>query len=165
MPALHPFTTSSTLYTFDLFTLGIKQNTYYTKITMRLFTSIVNTKDIPYTLPTLKKILPSILRAECFNDKKLPFFKEVRKTEIGHLFEHILLEYLCISKISLGIQSACFEGHTHWNWEVEPKGTFHIYINTGYKDGEIFFGALKKSVELLSIILRDYQLVTASSFA
>lgn len=130
---------------------------------MQLFTPVVNTCHMQHTYQTLKKLLPSILRAECFNDDNLPFYKEVRRTEIGHLFEHIMLEYLCIGKISQGHSCVAFEGLTKWNWKKDTRGTFHIYINVGYKDFEIFHEALGQSIQLLKTILRPFSVPSSIS--
>jgi len=81
----------------------------------------------------------------------------VRRTEIGHLFEHILLEYLCQEKLLKGFDKAIFSGNTQWNWKREPRGMFHIYINMPYSDTDIFPEALKKSISLAKMILRNEQ--------
>ncbi len=120
---------------------------------MLSYTSIINTRDIPFTYTILEKQLPSILIAQCFNDEGLPFSQEVKMTEIGHLFEHIMLEYLCILKLANGHSKATFRGETNWNWKRDLRGTFHIHINAGIKHEEIFDEALTNSIELLVKIM------------
>jgi len=117
--------------------------------------SSVNTSDFPHTYRTLKTFLPSVLTTECFNDENLPFSQEVKSTEIGHLFEHILLEYMCQLKIAKGHKSAVFAGKTRWNWERDPRGTFHIRVNCTLKDVDIFPTALNKTIALMKIILNS----------
>lgn len=141
----------------DLFSLMVEHHTQTTRITMKLFTPTVNTRDIPWTYPFLKKHLPGILSAKCFNEENLPFSIEVRKTEIGHLFEHMLLEYLCQEKLLKGHNRAMFSGNTKWNWKRDPWGMFHIYINLHASDTDIFPAALKKSIALLTMIIRNEQ--------
>ncbi len=141
-------------YSFDYYSLHVLQSKDTTVITMQLFTKIVNTQAIPLTLSILKKSLPSILQSQCFNDKKLPFSEELQETEVGHLFEHILLEYLCISKLSHGYKRASYSGVTNWNWRKDPWGTFHITIYTGIKDVTILPKALGKSIDLTNSILQ-----------
>ncbi len=114
----------------------------------------INTADIPHVFDVLKNFLPSVLTTECFNDENLPFFQEVKKTEIGHLFEHILLEYMCQSKIAKGYKSAVYSGRTRWNWKRDPKGLFHIHISCSLKDHDLLPAALKKSIALMKIILQ-----------
>jgi hypothetical protein len=139
----------------DLFSLMVEHHAQNTRITMKLFTPTVNTRDIPWTYSFLKKNLPGILSAKCFNEENLPFAIEVRKTEIGHLFEHILLEYLCQEKLLKGYDRAMFSGNTKWNWKRDPWGMFHIYINMHASDTDIFPTALKKSIALLTMIIRN----------
>lgn len=139
----------------DLFSLVIQHNLENTRIVMKLLIPTVNTKDMPWTYPMLEKYLPSALRSTCFNEEKLPFAVEVRRTEIGHLFEHILLEYLCQEKLLKGYDKAIFSGNTQWNWRRDPRGMFHIYINLHYSDADIFPEALEKSIALAKMILRN----------
>lgn len=130
---------------------------------MLLLKDPINTADIPYTFDVLQSFLPSVLTTECFNDQGLPFSQEVKKTEIGHLFEHILLEYMCQFKINKGYKSAVYAGRTKWNWERDPKGVFHIRINCTLKDSDIFPLALGKSITLLKIILHHNEPLFSSN--
>ena len=98
----------------DLFLLQIKHDKTYTRIDMRALSSTVNTIDLPQTFMILKKELPSILKSKCFNDKNLTFSREVRQTEIGHLFEHILIEHMCLIKIPY-VDEVSYAGRTFWN--------------------------------------------------
>ncbi len=135
------------------YTLAIKNSTNGTQIKMSLMTDYYHTNSLPSTSRFLEKTLPEVLETKCFNDSNLPFDMEVKNTEIGHLFEHILLEYLCQTKIRDGHQRASFRGLTNWNWRKDPKGTFHITIDTKPKDIIYFEYALEKSIELLNKIL------------
>lgn len=144
----------SRLITTDYFSLTIQQESLATQIVMRLNLPIVNTREIPQTYSILKDVLPSVLRSECFNDENLPFRQEVRQTEIGHLFEHILLDYLCIYKIADGYKKASFRGETNWNWHEDTRGTFYIDISAGFTEQEIFAKALQKTIFLVKNILK-----------
>jgi hypothetical protein len=147
----------------DLFSLSIEHHLQSTQIIMKLLIPTVNTKDIPWTYLSLQKNLPSILTSTCFNEEKLPFAIEVRQTEIGHLFEHILLEFLCQEKLLKGnCNEAIFSGNTKWNWERDPWGMFHIYIKIHRSDNDIFPRALEKSVGLLKKIIQNEQEETFS---
>lgn len=139
----------------NLFTLNILFGEKRTKITMTVFGAIVNTRNIPETYTILNKSLPQIFLSKCFNDDKLTFAKEVQCTEIGHLFEHILLEYLCDYKFSKGFKDVVFTGVTSWNWKRDPYGTFHIRINASHDDIDIFQKALKKTISLMSLIMNN----------
>jgi hypothetical protein len=141
----------------DLFSLEIKQNRKNTIIAMQLHTPVVNTVDIPQTYELLEKFLPKIFHSECFNDANLPFAYEVRQTEIGHLFEHILLEYLCQIKLTTGCRNATYNGRTFWNWVKNPMGSFAIVIDAGPNDARILPIALNETIQLVSMIMRSQQ--------
>lgn len=144
----------SSYYIEQLFSLSLHQHRENTLMTMNVFGKIINTRKLPWTLGILQESLPSILGSTCFNDEKIPFTEEVKQTEIGHLFEHILLEYLCQEKLRIGYESAEYSGKTDWNWINDPQGTFHITISSGYKDAEIFNNAVQKSIELMKQIMK-----------
>src|SRR4051812_19075040 len=120
---INPYLLSSQNYQ-----LAIKNSSSGTFIKMSLFTDYYHTNSLPQTSPILQEELPPVLKTQCFNELNLPFSSEVKNTEIGHLFEHILLEYLCQEKIADGYKKASFRGVTRWNWKNEAKGTFHIMI-------------------------------------
>lgn len=123
-----------------------------TVINMELFTPFFDTQNLPLTYSILKKRLPRILHSKCFNENNLPFSKEVRRTELGHLFEHILLEYICELKRLNGELNPIHNGLTSWNWEKKSIGTFKITLDAGRKDEVIFRQALQKSVVLMAEI-------------
>lgn len=137
----------------DLLKLSLVQNSKNTKVEMHLLTPTVNTHDLPHTLSVLQELLPSVLYTKCFNEKNLSFIEEVTQTEIGHLFEHILLENLCLLRIRNG-RDAIYNGVTHWNWFKYPKGTFHITLDSSLRDQDIFPQAMTQSLELLEHILQ-----------
>ncbi len=138
----------------NYFSLSVKNCKRNTFITMRLFTESINTKKNPKTYSVLEQQLPSVFSSKCFNEQNLPFNEEVKNTEIGHLFEHILLEYLCYYKLLSGSDEAIFNGNTNWNWERDEFGTFHISIDSGKDNNQIFSQAIEKSVSLLLEILQ-----------
>lgn len=136
----------------NLFSLAIIQKQTRTKIIMDLLYNQINTQAIPSITELLQENLPSVLLATCYNDTGLPFNEEVRNTEIGHLFEHILLEYLCIYKIKKGARRATYAGRTKWNWVRDPMGRFHIHLTCGKKDADIFPIAIEQTVSLMKIL-------------
>ena len=146
---------SETISAENLYTLDINRQKDKTLILMRLLIPQVNTKHFPMTQQLLKLYLPSIFRATCYNDDGFPFPKEVCHTEVGHLFEHILLEYLCIVKLENGVDQASYEGVTDWNWVRDPKGTFHITIHAQEEELQFFGEALNRAVILTNIILTN----------
>ncbi len=137
----------------NLYTLSINRSREKTIIIMRLLIPEINTKNFPQTSSILKIYLPSIFKSTCYNSDNLPFSKEVLQTEVGHLFEHILLEYLCILKLEQGVDHAVYEGMTNWNWLRDPRGTFHITIHGSMEDLNVFNEALRRTMKLTNLIL------------
>lgn len=141
--------TSTTKY----YSIRVKQLRRKTKIDMNVYSPVVSTRSIPNTFKILKEHLPGVLETRCFNDDNLPFSEEVKKTEIGHLFEHIILQYMLEMKMALGQNKFVLNGWTSWNWKKEKRGTFHIDIDTGIQDSLVFKEALNKSEKLMQQIL------------
>lgn len=141
----------------NLFSLAVMQKNTSTRIIMQVHSNEVNTSHIPFIVELLKMNLPNVLLTKCFNDDNLPFREEVRNTEIGHLFEHILLEYLCQLKIAKGANKASYAGRTRWNWIKDPRGKFHIQLNCGIKDADILPIAIEKTNNLMKLILQYKQ--------
>lgn len=147
-PNLTPYDLDHSLYH-----LNIYPNAFQTKIKMTLDTDFFHTNHLPSTVGQLRKSLPKILKSKCYNDDNLPFRKEVLNTEIGHLFEHILLEYLCNAKISGGAKRAVFRGLTSWDWQKDSKGIFYITLYIQPEDIKFLQTALKSSILLFNRII------------
>ena|ERR1700690_1296244 len=141
-PVLHPF-----------YTLSVKETPSTWFIEMTAAVTCLNTKVLPETCPILAKHLPSIFYCDCYNSENTPFREELKHTELGHLFEHVLLEYLCKEKLDAGHDKAEFIGKTSWNWVRETRGKFHIRITKTDRKAPYFIQALKKSIGLLNLIL------------
>lgn len=139
----------------NFYSLEIDHQPDVTFMTMTLTIPTVSTQHIPATHSILKTNLPTIFQSMCFNDDELPFAKEVVATEVGHLFEHILLEYLCEEKVARGYDEVEFSGETQWNWREDPRGTFHIMITSTHEDLDIFAIALQKTIILVNKILQS----------
>ncbi|MDE2026153.1 MAG: hypothetical protein KGJ07_06670 [Patescibacteria group bacterium] len=136
----------------DFFSLHIHQTKNHTQIDMQVLPNLINTASLPNTYNILSSRLPSVNTSLCFNDKKLPFAKEVKRTETGHLFEHILLEHIYQRKVACGHKDVCVKGETSWNWHKFPTGFFSITINIGRKERDILEQALIPSIQLLQFI-------------
>ncbi len=136
-----------------LFTISVSHKRHNTHLIMSLHTNVVNTKYLPMTKALLRHYVPSVFYSKCFNYDNAPFLIESQQTEIGHLFEHILLEFLCHLKSHRGIKNPVHNGVTSWNWVKEKKGTFRITIDVGDSERDIFFLALQKSIEITNKIL------------
>ena len=118
-------------------------------IFMQIKGGLINTKDMPHTSAYLTKNLPGVLKTKCFNKDRLPFSIELKKTEVGHLFEHILIEYLCDERIADGFISADYSGVTSWDWNKSPYGSFKIKLNVPQKEQGVFIPAFQKSINFL----------------
>lgn len=141
-------------YKNSFFGLLVNTSEHLTEITMEMFVPVFDTKRIPVISSILESRLPSVFHSACFNDYGLSFRKEVENTEVGHLFEHILLEYLSHLKSDFGFEDSVHNGLTKWNWFEDKRGVFHITIDAGVKDSEVLQLAIHQSVKLLSDILK-----------
>lgn len=128
-----------------------KDNGIYIRMDMQL--PHINTTTIPETFRILNHNLPRIYKHRCFNPSNLPFKQEVLRTEVGHLFEHILLEYLCELNNKYSNIKTTFRGETSWDWGKDKRGTFHIYINT--QEEELFREALALTINLMNKVLKS----------
>jgi len=153
-------------YSSPNYELSIAQTQSSTTIHMSVLKNIYTTKEIPLTKKLLKKTLPSVLTSKCFNPSNFPFWREVEQTETGHLFEHILLEYLCIQKIDSGAKESIYNGTTYWNWRKQPLGTFTINIDIGQREHHIFNSAVIPAVTLMEQVFQQKEITsTTQSFA
>ncbi|KKR09735.1 MAG: hypothetical protein UT38_C0022G0013 [Microgenomates group bacterium GW2011_GWA2_39_19] len=145
--------------TTDHFTINIKHRESTTHLFMHMLSPTLYTDQLPHTYKFLMTHLPCIYKSKCFNHSKVPFKKEVKDTEIAHLFEHILLEHLRLEKESRGCKSACFSGETRWDWSKNPCGTFHIKVGVKHAELEVFSKAFEKSINLFMSLLDSTKLM------
>lgn len=143
-----------TLYDNALYWLRINKHSKDIELVMGLYTSMVTTQQLPLTTALLFKLLPDIYKTQCLNDQKLPFRQEIQDTELGHLFEHILLVYLCEEKVALGCQKSVFSGTTSWDWHKEQRGMFHIRVRIKGEDQLLLQQALSKTMALFDVVLQ-----------
>lgn len=94
--------------------------------------------------------LPSIFTCSCDNPDQNSFAQEVTNTELAHLFEHVLLEYLCDEKISTNTYPVAYSGRTFWGDRDLPKGTFRIKISMSDTEANLLNNALSKAHTLMS---------------
>lgn len=146
--ALHCYTSS--LFAFDLH-LGSAGCT----IEMQVHSPHVTTDSLPQTKAILEQYCPSVLHTKCYNYDNLPFDEEVTATEVGHLFEHILLDFLCDEKVAAGASKACYNGTTSWNWTAFPHGSFTIKITHDEIEAGALHRALQKTIQVVELILES----------
>ena len=140
-------------YKLPGFSLEADETAFGVRLTMELYVQNFTTGFFPGTYLTLSRELPRIFKSRCFNKGNLPFRLEVQNTEMGHLFEHILLEYLCQIKLAQGSSRAVFKGETWWDWRVSRRGTYYIDIQYVRFDRNLFTEALEKTIKLFNQII------------
>lgn len=139
--------------TTDFFETSISPKRKKSIIIMKLWTQQMTTLKLPEVTQILKENLPSIFSSICYNEKNFPFQKEMQNTEIGHLYEHILLEYIAQLHFKERGDQPEFIGVTSWDWKKNPRGTFEIEINIGVRDKEILLKSMKLTDALIGKIL------------
>lgn len=136
------------------FSLDIIQKDSSVEIVMNLGITSTGTEDFPKTKQVLEKLLPTIYNHKCLNGEKLPFSEEIVETEIGHLFEHIIMEYLHQLKSHNGCKSNKVKGETIWDWNKEKRGIFHILLDSPKSEVTILSSAISKATDLMTKILK-----------
>lgn len=120
---------------------------------MQCAPDVTNTSQLPHTYKMLNEMLPTVFKSRCFNEQNYPFSVEVKKTEMAHLFEHIMLEYICQAMIANGESKVSVSGVTDWNWKRDPIGTFHITLHVGRNNHKAFTPAFEKSVKFFRTLV------------
>jgi hypothetical protein len=95
----------------------------HTRLTVR-FRHHLYSSQIPRLATTLLDVLPGLRQHMCHNRNGLPFVQELKDTELGHVFEHVMLEILR----RRGLET---RGQTTWNWHRDPLGTYQVTISSG----------------------------------
>lgn len=150
-------------YERKFFSLKIFPEETLLKIAMQVHSPLINTKNLPATYNFLKENFPSVLHTQCFNEKNLPFCHEVKETEIGHLFEHILIEQLKNIKVEMGHKKVIINGRTDWNWNKNPFGLFEIYIDLKKHEDYLMDAALKETILLMELLFTGHTKNSADS--
>ena len=134
------------------FSLHVKVHKNHSRIIFKADKNYLYSKNLPGTLPILKKNLPAIFFTKCINDNNYCFEEEAKNTEIAHLFEHIILTYLCLRKKIQEQNDFLYKAKTSWNWEKNEIGNFEIDLNVGLDEEKGLLWAIGKSRTLLSRI-------------
>jgi hypothetical protein len=93
----------------------------------------------------LFKLFPHLARHRCDNDNGYTFRKECRATEIPHLFEHLIIE------LQGQVQkSRLLKGETQWNWRIDPRGRFHVYVD--YENEMLVLGAIRLAERVINAL-------------
>jgi hypothetical protein len=101
------------------------------------------TECAPHIPRMLFKLLPHLASHRCDNDNGYTFKKESRATEIPHLFEHLIIE------LQGQVQKTrVLRGETQWNWRIDPKGRFHVYVD--YENEMLVLGAIRLAERVIN---------------
>jgi hypothetical protein len=100
------------------------------------------TSQVPHVPRLLFRLIPSLAQHTCHNDLGLTFRQECRRTEIPHLFEHLIIELQ-----SQAQPEEVLRGETEWNWRVDPRGRFHVFVD--YENELLAVGAIRLAERLL----------------
>lgn len=95
----------------------------HTRFTVR-FHNHLYSSQIARLAEHLLDVLPNLANHRCLNRNGLPFTEELNDSELGHVFEHVVLELLSNREVYA-------RGQTTWNWERDPIGTYQVTINSG----------------------------------
>lgn len=133
------------------FIININATRHKVILKLKISKYSLKTSQFPKTALILNKYLPTIFRNKCFNNANIPFVQEVLNTEISHLFEHVLLENMCLIKIKY-VDSVAYDGRTFWDID-QNNGEYRIEIQCHLYDWPIFIKALSKSIQLMDLIM------------
>lgn len=104
-----------------------------------------STEHAPHVPRLLFKLFPHLARHRCDNDNGLTFRKESRSTEIPHLFEHLIIE------LQGQVQKTrILKGETQWNWRIDPRGRFHVYVD--YENEMLVLGAVRLAERIINAL-------------
>lgn len=104
-----------------------------------------STEHAPHIPRLLFKLFPHLAKHRCENDNGYTFKKESRATEIPHLFEHLIIE------IQGQVQrTQILKGETQWNWRIDPRGRFHVYVD--YENELLVLGAIRLAERIINAL-------------
>lgn len=162
------FTKGMTMSTYpfssNFFSLQYKVYSRRIKLTFIVNPEFTTTRTLVHTRDFLSAHCPHVLDTTCSNYDNLPFREEVKNTELGHLFEHMLLSYMREEKQKAGHENFCISGTTNWNWKKQMRGIFHIKIDTEAIDEKMFALALHTTCHQLEKLFLVHR-TTADSWS
>lgn len=103
------------------------------------------TSQVPHLPRGLFRLFPRLAQHKCENGQGLSFRQECRRTEIPHLFEHLIIELQ-----SQAQPAEVLRGETEWNWRVDPRGRFHVYVD--YENELLAIGAIRLAERMMEAV-------------
>lgn len=111
------------------------------------------TSQVPHLPKMLFRLFPHLAHHKCHNDHGYTFRQECRATEIPHLFEHLIIELQAQAQ-----PTEVLRGETQWNWRVDPRGRFYVYVD--YENELLAVGAIRLAERILHALdRRDLEMV------
>ncbi len=104
-----------------------------------------STEHAPHIPRLLFKLFPHLAKHRCDNDNGYTFKKESRATEIPHLFEHLIIELQGQAQ-----RARILRGETQWNWRIDPRGRFHVYVD--YENELLVLGAIRLAERVINAL-------------
>jgi hypothetical protein len=105
------------------------------------------TSQVPHLPKMLFSLFPRLASHKCDNGHGYTFRRECRSTEIPHLFEHLIIELQAQAQ-----PTAVLRGETQWNWRVDPRGHFHVFVD--YENELLAVGAIRLAERILRALDR-----------
>jgi len=133
-----------------VFPLKVVEILFYDKNKVKLVVEMrdpskYSTEHAPHIPRLLFKLFPHLARHRCDNENGFTFRKESRATEIPHLFEHLIIE------LQGQVQKTrILRGETQWNWRIDPRGRFHVYVD--YENETLVLGAIRLAERIINAL-------------
>ena len=105
------------------------------------------TSQVPHLPQMLFQLYPSLARHKCENGRGYTFRRECRATEIPHLFEHLIIELQGQAQPTYRLR-----GETEWNWHVDPRGRFYVYVD--YENELLAVAAIRLAEQVIRALDR-----------
>ena len=103
------------------------------------------TDKAPHLPRMLFRMFPHLEHHECDNTRGYSFRQESRCTEIPHLLEHLIIELQGQASPHSGLS-----GETQWNWRVDPRGRFHVYVQ--YENELLVLAAIRIAEKIINAL-------------
>lgn len=103
------------------------------------------TDKAPHLPRMLFRMFPHLEHHECDNQRGYSFRQESRRTEIPHLLEHLIIELQGQVCSHSGLS-----GETQWNWRVDPRGRFHVYVQ--YENELLVLASIRLAEKIINAL-------------
>lgn len=103
------------------------------------------THGLPHLPRRLFRLFPQLSKHKCDNDYGYSFKRECQDTELPHLLEHLIIELQ-----SQVLPTCVLRGQTVWDWRVDPRGRFHVFVD--YEDEVLAIASAKLAERIIKAI-------------